>query len=331
MKQGENVNIDTIIEEAQNLLLQNSKEWEPRFNGYAENLLANIKNKTHPLYARQFKEYPPLRFYVTTSNIKTSGSPIFLDVRYRGQSVATLKTSSKGITISTKTQDKTNLRDFDCKINLNDEDWRSPLASDFRSFFKNKPDFRNKTVNNKGNVEHHIESLLLTEFSKKSSKEKQLLYIQPVKLFDIRFSMPTPLSASRQPAKYTKSYRGAVDIFARTGKGGKATYLTVIEVKKENNFKVTPQNALKQGIQYAVFIRELLRSERGQDWYEIFGFSGKLPKKIKIRVACAMPDNFIDTSFEKKKYAIGCDEIECHYIYFKYNGKKLSDFISSLG
>ena len=154
-----------------------------------------------------------------------------------------------------------------------------------------------------------------------------------MKLFGIKFSMPTPLSASHhsKPTKYTKSYRGAIDIFARTGKGGKNTYLTVIEVKVINNSKVRPQNALKQGIQYAVFIRELLRSEKGQDWYSIFGFSGKLPKKLKIRVACAMPDDFIDKSFANKKHGVGCDEIECHYIYFKYNGKRITNFQSSLG
>ena len=323
---------DAVIKEAQDLLLQNSEEWQPRFNGYAENLLANIRNKKHPLYARQFKEYPPLRFYVSTSNIKNTSSPIFLDIRYRGQSVATLKTSSNGNTISTKTREKTNLRDFGCKIKL-DDDWRSPLATDFRSFFKNRENSRNKTIDNKGNEEHNAESLLLTEFSKLSSANKQLLNIQPVKLFGIKFSMPTPLSASHhsKPVKYTKSYRGAIDIFARTGKGGTDTYLTVIEVKIENNSKVRPQDALKQGVQYAVFIRELLRSEKGQDWYAIFGFSGKLPKKIKIRVACAMPDDFIDKSFANKKHAIGCDEIECHYIYFKYDRKKITNFQSSLG
>ena len=329
---GYNMDRDAIIKEAQDLLLLHKEEWQPRFNGYAEKLLANIKDKTHPLYARQFKEYPPLRFYVSTSNIKNTLSPILLDVRYRGQSVATLKTGSKGNTISTKTQEKTNLRDFGCKIKLENDDWKSPLATDFRSFFKNRENSRNKTVDNKGNEEHNAESLLLTEFSKQSSVNKQLLNIQPVKLFGIKFSMPTPLSASHhsKPVKYTKNYRGAIDIFARTGKGGKDTYLTIIEVKIENNSKVRPQDALKQGIQYAVFIRELLRSEKGQDWYEIFGFKGKLPKKLKIRVACAMPDDCIDESFANKKHAIGCDEIECHYIYFKYNGKKISNLKSSL-
>ena len=324
---------DAIIKEAQDLLLLNSEEWKPRFNGYAENLLVNIREKTHPLYARQFKEFPPLRFYVSTSDIKNVSSPICLDVRYRGQSVASLKTSSKGNTISTKKRNETNLRDFGCKIKLDNDDWKSSLASDFRSFFKNREDSRNKTIDNKGNEEHNAESLLLTEFSKQSSVNKQLLNIQPVKLFGIKFSMPTPLSASNhsKPAKYTKSYRGAIDIFARTGKGSRDTDLTVIEVKVENNSKVLPQGALKQGLEYAVFIRELLRSEKGQDWYEIFGFSGKLPKKIKIRVACAMPDDFIDKSFENKKHVIGCDEIECHYIYFKYDGKKITNLHSSLG
>jgi len=149
------MDMDTIIKEAQDLLLKHKEEWQLRFNGYAENLFANIKEKNHPLYARQFKEYPPLRFYVSTSNIKNKSSPIFLDVRYRGQSVAALKTNSKGNTISTKIREKTNLRDFGCKINLNDDDWKSPLATDFRSFFKNRENSRNKTIDNKGNEEHN--------------------------------------------------------------------------------------------------------------------------------------------------------------------------------
>jgi len=311
----------------------NSEEWQYRFNGYAERLLANIKDRKHPLYTRQFKEYPPLRFYVSTSNIKNSASSIFLDVRYRGQSVASLKISSKGNTISTKLREKTNLRDFGCDIKLDNDDWRSPPAANFRSFFKNRINNRNNTIDNKGNEEHNAESLLLTEFSKQNSTNKQLLNIQPAKLFGIKFSMPTSLAAGHHsgPAKYTKSYRGAIDILARTGKGGKNTYLTIIEVKIKNNSDIRPQDALKQGIQYAVFIRELLRSESGQEWYSIFGFSKKLPKKLKIRVACAMPDDFTDKSFANKKYAIDFDEIECHYIYFKYNGKKITGCQSSLG
>jgi hypothetical protein len=143
--------------------------------------------------------------------------------------------------------------------------------------------------------------------------------------------MPTPISASnhKAPLKYSKSKGGGIDILARTGRGPHAT-LTVIEVKDENTDKEPPEAALKQAIQYAVFIRELLRSDCGEAWYKIFGFTGGIPKNLKIRVACAMPDDNLDKSFAKKTCSIGSDTIECHYIYFKYDGKRLSDFQTSL-
>ena len=143
--------------------------------------------------------------------------------------------------------------------------------------------------------------------------------------------MPTPISASNhKELKYADSKGGGIDIFARTGKGH-GTYLTVIEVKDENNSKEPPKDALKQSIKYAVFIRELLRSDSGQDWYKIFGFRGKIPTQLTIRAACAMPDDDnIDVSFAKNIYPIGDDKIECHYIYFKYDGKQLNDFQTSL-
>jgi hypothetical protein len=147
--------------------------------------------------------------------------------------------------------------------------------------------------------------------------------------------MPTPIGASdHKKLIYAKQYGGGIDIFARTKKG-RATYLTVIEVKDEYNPKEPPKDALIQAIQYAVFIRELLRSDCGENWYKIFGFSGAIPKKLKLRAVCAMPlpDNNVvnvDKSFEKQTYQIGCDEIECHYIYFKYDGRQLYDFQTSL-
>ncbi|KAA6314316.1 hypothetical protein EZS27_035053 [termite gut metagenome] len=152
-----------------------------------------------------------------------------------------------------------------------------------------------------------------------------------MKICGIRFGMPTPISASnhKKPLKYAKQNGGGIDIFARTGRGRHATSLTVIEVKNENNSKEPPKDALKQAIQYAVFIRELLRSDCGEDWYKIFRFNGKIPKNLKIRVASAMPDDILDKLFARKTYPIENDAIECHYIYFKYNGKQLSDFQTS--
>jgi hypothetical protein len=253
---------------------------------------------------------------------------LLLDVRYRGQSVATLKVNKDIVTISTKKQDDKNLRYFNCNIQLNDIAWQETGASEFRKFFKNRTYSRND--NNKKNEEHNVENLLLSEFSKRNSKNKQITGIQPIKISGVRFGMPTPISASdHKELTYAKHSGGGIDIFSRTGKGH-ATYLTVIEVKDENNSKEPPKDALKQGIQYAVFIRELLRSNCGKDWYKIFGFTGGIPKHLTIRAVCAMPDDNPDKSFEKQTYLIGDDKVECHYIYFKYDGKQLTDFQTSL-
>lgn len=315
------------IKEAQELVLKNKAEWENRYQGYADKILAN--SEVIKSLRRSFHESPSLSCYITTSTAKQAKNSLSLDVRYLGQSVATLKIDNKNVAISTEGKEFKNKRDFDCEIELNETPWNDPEVRKFRKHFKNRLKIRNRG-NNKGNEEHKIESLLLSEFSKHHSTSKQLLYIQPVKICGIRFPMPTPLSASdHNQLKYSGHYVGEIDILART-EIGKNAKLIVIEVKDENKPNEPPIDVLKQAIQYAVFIRELLRSNCGNSWYKIFGFSGEIPKKLTIRVACAMPDDNPDKSFERVKYPIGDDEIECHYIYFKYDGEKLSDFQSSL-
>lgn len=320
------MNFEDIIKEAQDLLSENT-EWKDRYANYADIFLANtnsIKSNRN-----RFNQFSPLYFYISTTNVKNAKSSLLLDIRYRGQSVATLKANNNGIFISTKQQDVNNLRDFNCNIKLNDIAWQDKQVSEFRKFFKEKP-YSRINGNNKKNEEHNVESLLLSEFSKRKSKSKQITGIQPVKICGNRFGMPTPLGASNHKTlKYASQNGGGIDIFARTGKG-RATYLTVIEVKDENKSNEPPIDALKQAIQYAVFIRELLRSDCGEKWYKLFGFSGTIPKTLTIRSVCAMPDDYADKSFEKQIYLIGDDKIECHYIYFKYDGKQLFDFQTSL-
>jgi len=319
------MSIVTIIKGVQGLLSLNS-EWKKRYNGYANKLLANIN--VIQSNRRKFNEFPPLAFYISTTSAKNAKSKLILDVRYRGQSVATLKANPNDITISTKQQHVNNLRDFNCDITLNDISWREAQVGEFRKFFKNRV---NSRINKgKKNEEHNVENLLLSEFSKRIGKNKQITGIQPVKICGNRFGMPTPISASNHKAlKYAKQHGGGIDVFARTGRG-RATYLTVIEVKDENNSNEPPAMALEQAIKYAVFIRELLRSDSGKYWYKIFGFNRAIPEKLTIRAACAMPDDIIDKTFAKHTYPIGNDIIECHYIYFKYDGKQLSYFQTSL-
>lgn len=318
----------TVINNAQNIL-QSNPEWINRYEEYADILLANMG--TIHSNRKKFNEFSPLYFYISTSKALNAKTKLSLDLRYRGQSVATLIASKKGITLSTKSSDYNNKRDFDCDIKLDNEPWRTVKASEFRKYFKNRPNSRNDDKLNKSNEEHNVESLLLTEFSKSKSVDKPILNMQPINIGGIRFPMPTPLSASNHnELNYAKGKKGGgIDIFCRTGRG-RGTYLTVIEIKDENNKKEPPKDALKQAIQYAVFIQELLRSSSGDKWYKIFGFNGPIPKKLTIRAVCAMPDDFPDQSFAKDIYNIGGDIIKCHYIYFKYDGTRISDFQTSL-
>ena len=144
--------------------------------------------------------------------------------------------------------------------------------------------------------------MLLTEFSKKSGKDKVLCNIQLVKIAGIaRFQMPTPLYASDiNNVKYAGPRGGGIDILSRVGTGS-ATKLCIMELKDENAPKEPPAKAIQQGLAYATFIRELLRSGCGQEWWKIFGFSSKLPGQLELYVACVMPFiNNYNTSFANK-------------------------------
>lgn len=323
--------MENTIKEVREKLSTND-EWIKRYKSYAEKI--NVNLLVHEEIRRNINEFSPLHFYIRTTDVQKPKN-LKLDVRYFGQSVATLTDNNSEIYISTAKKDNKNYRDFNCEIILDkNSKWRDENAREFRKFFKENAKPRKKTSDNKGNEEHKLENLLLTEFSKRNGKDKQIRGIQPVKIFNARFGMPTPIKASNHKSlSYSKQYGGGIDILARTGRGGNSTYLTVIEVKDENNKKEPPKDALKQAIQYAVFIRELLRSESGDSWYKLFGFTGKIRKNLTIRVACAMPYNSeddIDTSCKEKGYSIQNDKIDCHYIYFQYDRKQISNFITSL-
>lgn len=319
--------MESIILTAQKLLHSNP-EWISRYAAYADLMLANaafIKS-----CKKRFRVFPPLYSYISTTYAKGAKSTLKLDLRYRGQTVAVLNVDEKAMTLSTKGYEVNNRDHFGCPIILDNESWSSSQATAFRKHFRDWKNTRLQTNNAKRNEEHNVQDLLLSEFIKRSSVNKQLLGIQPVTICGGRYGIPTPLKASKHgDLEYAAQYGGGIDVFARTGRGA-ATYLTVIEVKDENKSSEPPKAALEQAIKYAVFIRELLRSPSGDNWYSIFGFSGPVPKQLTLRVVCAMPDTNPDTSFAKQTYPIGNDLIECHYLYFKYNGKRLTNFQSSL-
>ena len=118
---------------------------------------------------------------------------------------------------------------------------------------------------------------------------------------------------------------GGIDILARTGTGGKATNLCIMELKDENNKREPPKDAMKQAIAYATFIRELLRSDAGTAWWKLLGFGGKIPDMLELYTTCVMPsrlDN--DYSFGNMVLNIEKDTIKLHYIYFTEENKRVN-------
>jgi len=300
-----------MISRVQRLLVEHT-EWFNRYVEYAAKINTNLgairKNKL------KFHEWAPLYLYMNVAAAKGQG---IFSLRYLGQDVAKLKVGIGKITISTKGFDENNKASFGCTIELVDDEWKSDKAASFRRYFSSPDGVVGKLK--KRNEEHRIESMFLTEFEKKKSIDKVLCNIQPVKIAGIaRFQMPTPLSASDiNNIKYVGPAGGGIDIISRIGTGG-TTKLCIMELKDENVSKEPPAKAILQGLAYAVFIRELLRSKSGEEWWKIFGFSGKLPKPLELYVTCVMPSSVKnnDTSFSNKVITTGKDTFNLNYIYF---------------
>ena len=309
-----------IVTKAQSLLYEN-EEWMKRYAEYASSVEKNLniikKNKAG------FHQWAPLYLYMPVTEAKNKGD--LFSLRYLGQDVAKLKVNEDTITISTKNFNTNNRDHFGCDIKLDDAEWKSKEAANFRNRFVKNPERNNGS--GKKNEEHRIESLLLTEFSKTNSEEKSIVNIQPVKIGGIaRFQMPTPLAgANIKDIRYSGGNGGGIDILARVGKGA-STKLCIMEVKDKYE---SPKKVLQQGVAYATFIRELMRSACGEHWMKIFGFKG-LPKKIELYVACVMPKDVKNDKFEDKTLIIGDDNLHLRYLYVHEKDNKILGIETSL-
>ncbi len=319
---------NAVINETQQLLDSNI-EWVTRYDAYVNEMLSKLEfiNKIRG----QFREWSPLKIYINTSSILKAKSTVTFDVRYLGQNVARLKGHLDGVhKLSSVYFDEKNHRDFDCLNKLKNVDWTSPEATAFRKYFKNRESIRNRTDNNKSNEEHRLESLWLTEFSKKENKI--LPYVKPVLIENIRFSMPTPIRASNhKKVTYSGIKGGGIDLFTRTGTGGRNTNLCIMELKDENTFKEPPKDAIRQAIAYATFIRHLLRSTSGHKWWKLFGFNSEIPERLVLSAACVMPSNACnDYTFQGMEFDIDGDLIKLQHVYFEEANNRIEKVITSL-
>lgn len=317
MQETTKAKLMSVIEKTRSLLNTND-EWRERYVGYAERIRNNIPfiNSVRS----SFREWSPLKVYLNITSAKAAKNTVVFDLRYMGQTVARLTgKGNKEHTLSTKDLEGKNFHNFGCNVRLSNADWCAEDAARFRSFFKKRTGARND--GGRKNKEHRFESLLLTEFSKRKSKDKALPNIQPVTIGRVRFPMPTPIKASNhEEVEYCKgNASGGIDILTRTGTGGKATRLCIMELKDENKKSEPSKEVIKQAIAYTTFIRELLRSDSGPAWWKIFGFNGKIPEPLELFAACVMPSNSgNDYSLRDMELNIDMDTIKLHYLYFTF-------------
>jgi hypothetical protein len=309
-------------------MLKADKEWISRYKGYADdinNFSSHIKEAKGNFHAWQ-----NLAVYLSVSTVvKARKNKVSFDLRYNGQSAGTLAVKGDQVLLTIKNSKNQIYCDYPEILQKLEKtvNWDSKEARAFRAFFKKAP--KRKAGNN---LEHDFESQLLAQFSKRKGDGKLMRHIQPVMLSGFPFQMPTPLGACKAKdgiLKYAAASGRGCDILAHQGQG-KGTYLTVIELKDEADKKEPAEKAISQAIAYATFLRVLLRTDQdaiSQAWWKLFGFNGRIPKKLKIKVVVAMPAaKCNDTSFAKEEivFAGSKDSLELHYIYFNVNGRKIT-------
>ena len=295
-----------------NRLLTNNDEWNIRYKSYAEKI--KINKHVHEVGRKKFRIFSPLYLYTCISNLLTT-NVLNYDLRFLGQSVAKIKIKEGIVRITTdKIKDSSNSKYFGIDVTLRDDDWGGSKAKKFRN------QFSKCKCNHGRSKEHKIESSLLSDFKRKNRSKKSLCNVQPVLLANSFFQMATPIKASLSKISYSNDKGGGIDILARVKHKDNSDRLCVMELKDEFKNSEPPKKVMNQAIAYAIFIANLLRSESGNEWYEIFGFSGNVPEELTIDVSTVMP------SSEKKEIENFSDErirvldntfIELYSLYFK--------------
>jgi hypothetical protein len=257
---------------------------------------------------KQFHQWYPLRVYVSVGKAKSNTSVFSL--RFFGQEVAELVVKDK---VLLKLSKKHNFKDSPLK--QGEYFWNGKEAKKFREFFKklaNDP----KTELMLRSKEHRIESKFIEEMLKGRGKfGRPDLEIQPVTLGGCPLQFPVPFSANKGKAKWGRGY---IDILARRkGKDNKVR-LSVWELKKPKAYG----KAAAQVYIYALQLLYILRSERGNEWYKLFGFKRPVPKSLEIEAVVAITHNQAkkfanDQKTLGKNYKINGDIIKLYAVYYE--------------
>lgn len=305
-----------VKNETQSILADTRADWESRYAQYASNII----NKSEQLRKckSQFNQCPPLYLY------STIGKPNHFQLRYKGQTVAGITIEKNGLLLKrTEKEIASTTKYFDYPPQWRTTPWRGKEATAFRKHFQ-KLDKKFEPRQ----LEHKYECMMLTEMEKQDKSSKFLgTYhgIQPVKIADIsRFQLRTPISASKKGKTYSNNAQGGgIDILARIGRG--SANLSIFELKRPE--VETVQETIEQGLAYTVFLRELLRSTSGPEWYQIFGYTSPIPQKLTLNCIALMHHHTPKPNFSHEILNLENDEIHLHHMFYEVrpNGLTIED------
>lgn len=276
------------------------------FNNYDKPINLLLENKQLlEQFKKATKDYDSLQFYL---NEVKQPDLLTITTKCKGIDIATIAINKEKTTISTETQDKSNMEQFKCDIQLKDEDLKSIQAKRFLEFFKQ--DFKLKNKPNKENQE----AMLLAEFSKTSSYDKILTGIQPIKYGTLYY--PIPIMMNQKKMEY-------INILART----KVRKITIIEVMSEDQ---ELDSILTQATAKATMLLNILNGEHGDRWYKIFGFHGAKPSHLTIKVCIAVPKSSKIKEFEPFTIQTENEALDYRYLQFENDAEKVTAIKSNV-
>lgn len=229
--------------------------------------------------ARQFREWNPLRFYLSVSG--ATGTPSF-SVRFHGQEVARLKVAPKPMLYVDSKHERATSRYFGLNTPVWKEgrEWNSPDAAEFRASFRRIAD---RTAS--GHIEEHaFEARILQELEKGDRRTKfagSFAGVRPVLFAGFPFQCVLPISACKGVPVATD---GHIDILTRRRGSDGRVRVGVWELKRPGELA----HAIEQAYVYTVTLAFILRGDSARDWYRILGFSRPLPPKLELESIVAV-------------------------------------------
>ena len=291
--------LNSVIENAQKTIEQ-SKDWHVKYDTQVNIMLDSRQLLDQYKIKRLTKEYAALQFYL---NEVTQPDLLTITVKYKGNGIATITITKDTAQISTETYDKTNKELFNCNTQLKNEDLNTIQTHKFLEHFNQ--DIKLKTKPNKETQE----SMLLAEFSKTTSYDKLLTGIQPIKYEDTLYYR-IPMTISSNPTEY-------INILART----KVRKITIIETLEDGQDLDT---ILAQATAKAVFLTNLLHTEQGDKWYKLFGFHGRLPTTLTIKVCISVPKSSKIKEFQPFQIQNGIDTLDYRYLQYENDQEQIT-------